>query len=499
MKKMFFVLLSVLIVAGAWAQSTIPTPTFPAAPAIDAGSTFVENFFDVFDVVSAESVESKTSQGIFTSMVDDYIGVNSYDPQTGTFVFLGGGSGLSDTTHVSFGIGKTLSFGYLGVYYGGHLVKAEGTDSAMDYNESPPDDTYYSYHDAEWDNKLAVLFGTSALGAFRLDLNLSQRDHKVDVNGALLQAIAYGDTNPSIALTWGGLDIAGLTPYATIGIQLPTTYTIGTRDNANNKNYSVDVVDGGFFGIQAGVSHDSGLWGDLSLLFQLESSAKGETFLGAGDPVKTNIVVSPGMFGAGLRGGYTRTFEFGNLAFGFEPQLLIGFDTANASYKDAEDDGEHPEWEAKNNPVYTNFELMALVNLGVKLQLNDKFAMYTGASLRIFDLLSSTVVTPEPVDPKYEKVNTITVTDWTFDGFRWREGSTLNFGFTLTPIEGLVIGFETNILDKFFSISPASMTANTTLDSGYDAGNIGAWAFSFFSGLNFSLTVSYRFPSGSSE
>ncbi|MDR0322671.1 MAG: hypothetical protein LBI28_14345 [Treponema sp.] len=482
MKKLLFVLLSVMIVAGAWAQ-TMPIPVFPDPTIdLDQNTSFVESLFDGFDVVSAESVESRTSWGIFTSMVDDYIGVNTYDPETGTFVFLGGGNGLSNTTHISFGIGKTLSFGYLGIYYGGHLVRAEGVDTANDYDAS--DNTYSSYHNAQWDNNIAVLFGTSTIGAFRLDLNLSQSDRKSDDNGALTQAIADNDTNPSIALTWGGIELAGLAPYATIGILLPTTYSVGSRDIANNKNYSVDVISGGLFGIQAGVSHGSGLWGDLSLLFASDTTAKGETW-DAGTVTKTDIVISPGAFGAGLRGGYTQTFEVGKLAFGFEPQLLIGFRSENRSWSDKIADTKS---EAKENPTTTNFELMALVNLGAKFQINDKFALYTGTGLRILDWQVRSVATPGGIEYK----DTATVTQWFFDGFNWLEGN-LRFGLTITPIENLVIGFDaTQLVGRFFNINPANMTAGTGFQN-TGANNLGDFATYWIRGLTLNLTVSYRF------
>ena len=486
MKKFVLLAMVVVFIAGtAWGQLS--------ATAKDLFEDYT--VFDAFNAVKTESVESHLSQGIFTSAVDDYIDVIDYDAGIGTFIFLGGffDKNFLDGTRLSFGYGQTLKTGYLGLYYGGTLVEANGSTVKADMSDDKLDSLVIN-SDATWDNSLAVLFGTDSIGAFRLDMEFNTASTYTSQN------VSNGSTfDPGIliGLTWGGFDLGGLSPYVTLGLQMPNqTITTSVDENKDDTGYTLIDSTGGFFGIQAGVEHDSGLWGDLSLFINFNDTSVGEVQKVGGGSTKVNIVdgTNNGGFLAGLRGGYENSWEFGKLAIGISPELNMAFHSRTAFYTDSENKNNPLNKEAKDSPVYSEFQLKGLVNAGIKFQANDKFSIYTGLGLQIFDWqiagYSST--------PKDEK-NTYTGDDWKFTGITWNEPkstSVLKFGLTFKPMEGLIIGADiSNFVKNFVTIDPKTMQVSTGFSSS-NANNIGDWATSFIRGVDVNLTVSLQIPSG---
>jgi len=157
MKKVILVLAAALLLSGAaWGQ--LGGVTLP-----DLSDYQIFNWYQANVGVSTES---GTSAGVFTSDVDNYIDPMSYNPEIGTFVYFGGHNmSYLGTNMVSFGFAKTLSNGYLGLYFGGRPVDAEG-ETAEKYERSS----------ANWYNQLAVIFGTKDKGAFRLDLSIGDSE-----------------------------------------------------------------------------------------------------------------------------------------------------------------------------------------------------------------------------------------------------------------------------------------------------------------------------------
>ena len=480
MKKFALLAMVVVFIAGmAWGQSTATQDLL--------GGTL----FDAFNVVETESVEYHLSQGIFSSMVDDYIDVSYYDPGIGTFLFLGGfyDNTFLDGNRISFGYGQTIGAGYLGIYYGGTLVSASGRSTKADMSDNSLD-TLETESAAEWDNSLAVLFGTNSIGAFRLDMKFNTESSYNSENLANTSTF-----NPGIlvGLTWGGIDLMGLSPYVTLGVQMPEQTITNAVDLANkDKTYLYTDSTGGFFGVQAGVSHDTGLWGDLSFILNFNDTYVGEVPKAGGGSTKVNIVdgTTNGGFLVGLRGGYANSWEFGKLAIGIGPELNMAFQTKTDFLTDNEDKNNNIE--AKDSPVNSAFQLKGLVNAGIKIQAHEKLNLYTGLGLQIFDWR----IAGYSYTPKDSK-NTFTGDGWTFDGIAWDAPTTvLNFGLTFQPMEGLIIGADvSNFMNNFIRIDPKTMHVITGFASS-GANNIGDWATSFIRNVSVNLTVSLQIPAG---
>ena len=460
MKKIVLMVVAVLLLTGAAFGQT--------KDLFDDDSTL----FDAFNVVSSESVESRLSRGLFTSMVDDYIGVGSFDPDVGTFFFMGGfyedntQDYLSDTK-ISFGLAKTFGFGYLGLYYGGHFVDATGNRSESNFGSGS---TVVS-HDATWANNIAVLFGTGSIGAFRLDLQLKDSENiKDDSNGTGSHTITPGGL---IGLTWGGVDLSGLVPYVTLGIQLPEQET--TFLSSGGTNYQTVENTGGYFGVQVGISHESGIWGDLGVVFGFANTAVGEM-----PGSKIDIIRADDRFQAGIRIGYSNTWEFGKVAFGLGPQVKFGFESTSPYYTDKINGNNSIE--KKDFATTANIHLQALIDTGIKFQLSDKFDLYTGIGLKIIDWQSGTTTSAASASYK------TTSTEWSFKGFEWLDESLLKFGLIFKPISGLVIGADiSSVFDKIVMINPREMTIET--------GEIfGSSDLGFLEGIKFNLTVSFQVP-----
>jgi len=418
MKRILLVLAAVLLISGAaWGQA-------------------LTALFDWMYADTAESVEFSSSEGIFTSSIDDYINVLNYDSEIGTFLFLGGNDTYSTVNRISLGFAKTLSNGYLGLYFGGRPVTATGTETGGDTTSA-----------STWHAQLAVIYGTANMGAFRFDLSMFNA--QFNENEA---AETSSHTNAaSIGLTWGGFQLLEMDAYVTLGIQFPDTSKTATLETTGTSSV----------GIQAGVQHENGFSADVGVLIGIES----ETKPSGGSAVKGNN----GRFGFGVRAAYTQIVELEKFAFGFSPNAGLGFTNIDVN---ADDSTGH-------------FRFEAGVDLGARYQLNDKFNLYTGAGLQFINFQHNDLVGDN--------------SNWTFNTVNW-DTTTLRFGLTFSPIENLVIGADiSSFVNRFFNINIANMTAGTAMNSGGTAPTEGAWAQSYFSGLTFNLTVSYRFSGKASE
>ena len=114
MKKFILLLAIFLMLSGvAWAQ----------LPGINDAGQYFKTWN--FNAVQTESVPSRFSVQRFTSDMDDYIDTRFFDPNIGTFMFVGGHANNS-TPVVTFGFGRTIGSTYLGLYYAGSLVSGQG-------------------------------------------------------------------------------------------------------------------------------------------------------------------------------------------------------------------------------------------------------------------------------------------------------------------------------------------------------------------------------------
>ena len=481
-KTTLFIIILLLLCGTAWAQlypnPTLPTPNIGNKEAIN----WQGGLFDSFYASSMMSTESRYSAGIFTSDIDEYLDVTLYDPYIGTFLFMGGypgGNNVDDTDYltgvgnpryaVNFGFAKTLSCYYLGIYYGGSFVDAYGG-----FNEFY-DETYSS---SAWQNNLALFFGTPTIGAFRLDLLINTETNKIKIDDPGQEEFDKERVDPpSIALTWGGIKLAGFDPYITVGYRFARKETAGHEVSGSYKEASYTAESK--FGIQAGVNYDicenSKVFGDISFVRAFAEKYSGDDEIIAGlDSGKYD-----GGWGIGLRAGYKRIFDFGKFSTGFSPGMVVAY--TSDKYSDSA-------------PAYSVLELCAGVDFGFKYQLHPILAFYSGASLQVFDWVT-------------RRDSNSDDTEWFFGGFFWdnrkwnstssADNSYLGFGMTVTPINNLVIGAGLNtFLDKFVLVDLTRMSVETGEFFDRDKNNpnnTGTWLGSIFQDIKFDLTVSYKF------
>jgi hypothetical protein len=463
MKRFVFLLIATLVISGAvWGQ--VPAP----------GAVFGDDLFDYFNAVPTVSTESRYSAGTFTSDVDDYISVTDHDPKIGTFFFLGGypaveGDPVDNTENltaggnpyvVSFGLGKTFNAFYLGVYYGGNFVNATGQN-----NHGDPEIKQYN---SAWRNRLALLINPtgSNIGAFRFDLIMNNTQaNKATNDGDITNQIIQNA--PAIAFTWGGMNIAGINPYVTLGYKFADkTVTRGITPPGD-----VITKSNAAFGIQLGGTYslkdNADISADLAILHQLATD-----YSGGG---RNNSWKEGGNTGFGLKVAYSQTIDTDKVSVGLKPGLGLGY--RSISHKTT------APAPAVSDPSDNFFEFTAGIDLGIKYQHNKLFALYSGASLQIFDWVTVGHSGGDTDDDR---------TGWRVTGFRWDTSKfnttgNLGFGMTLTPNPNLVIGAGLNtILDRLFYIDLTGVGIGTgPFFSSFEPADL-------FGNLRFDLTISYK-------
>ena len=510
MKKLVFLLIVAVVISGmVWGQIAEPggggpNTTGPSAslPLFSALKLDGNGLFDRYYAVQTISTESRYSAGIFSSMVDDFIEVNWFDPKIGTFAYLGGfpsnGSDVGTTNflgapdNISLGFGKTFKAFYLGVYYGGRLL-TQDTSGDFIAGTGGAKDTAHSR--TNWRNNTAILVGLPDLGAFRLDviLNTNSEVDSIDGNASEKTRTAA----PSFALTWGGLKLAGLDPYVTIGYKFSDLAIWHAMEGTSLK--TVEKTYNSSLGIQAGVNYDldanSSVSGELAFGYVFGTSYSGDRYAwtnyaggagaaltGSGSSVKID---TKGVMGIGIKGGYKQTLNFGMVSVGFKPNVAFAYVSNGLNNYS----GDYKADRASNDYI----ELETGINLGVKAQANRIFAVYTGAGLTLFDWRTYSHSGGSPKNKN---------TSWSFTGIAWDTsqfaGNYLGFGVTATPVENLVIGAGVNgLLNRFFTVNLGTMQVGTASggDSlwGNNSNNFLGQILRVFSGITFDLTASYKF------
>jgi hypothetical protein len=487
MKAKMFVLFLVLT---AVPQTVLTAQSFPTLPG--GGLNGVFSFGNAVPVLSTEA---RYSDGIFTNDIDNYIDVNSYDPNIGTFVFLGGypasNNGINDTVPpnyaLSLGLGHSFRSFYLGVYYGGSMVSAWGSNDGGD-----PEGEESQWH---WRNKIALLLGTSSIGAFRLDMILDTDTYKHTSDGEITgnpgnppSFLTTGGANmqnaPIIALTWGTELANHVKPYITLGYQF-SDYWKGDFTYQGTSYTGAKYHDLSTLGIKAGISYDldesSYVSGDLAIAGIIGGAGE------AAAPVSLKVDTGGGFLGA-IRGSYYKKIDINRFAFGFKPHLALGFSVANYGDTKGSIGNTTIDVDAPSDII---FNLQSGIDLGFKYKISKRSTLYTGAGLQI---LRWGTLSHGGGDTENDS------SEWRIDGLAWdagkwvTAGSHLGFGMTYTPINNLVIGAGLNtFLDKFFIIDLQSMQIKSGSFWGTDKQNFLSYLGQIFDGLTFDLTVSYKF------
>jgi len=511
MKKIVLFLLVAVIAAGAvWGQAGTSIDT-----AFDISGRTATGRLGSFFVPNVVSTQSRYSAGIFTSYADDFVWFTSYDPKVGTYILLGGypqtaadvasTNYQSSTTVVSFGLGKTLKAGYLGLYYRGHLLDADGTDNGLKGDESDV------MSESTWNNGIAILYGNEKIGAIRFDIFFSPSFYEHDVDGKPKSTPPdptdpVGTPNnpgktvtnpPRFAFGWGKTLAKETEFYAQLGYRFPTETV-----NTSLTNKDTDTIWGtSRLQLQAGIykplaSKDKNTESSLSFDF-LIGNIFGEK--GEGDlALKDHPYVRGGQFFIEAEVGIKNTINVDDkLSVGFKPSATIGFrvDDSRSTI-----DGKDKFDAAK----ITLFEIDTGINLGVKYKATKKATLYTGVG---FDIISFTAGGySEGKDQKYDKDNTdptkknlaVKSSAWEISGISARSetlhsGTNLGFGLTYEPSKNLEIGLGiSSLLDRIVRFNVAEMRLETGLNN---AGTTeSGWLFNnTLANLQFDLTIGMKF------
>jgi len=449
MKKILLILAAVLLVSGAvWGQAAVP------APGLDTGFTSVRETLD-FSAVKTVSTETRYGNGGFSSDIDDFIHPAYFNPQIGTFFFLGGfpsngtnvqtSDFLTNNWAVSFGFAKSFNEGasYLGIYYGGSLV--EGTAEGHTVTGSSD----YTYSNLTWQNSLALLFGTSSFG-IRLDLifnNVNDEIHMVNGN-VYEQEITSG---ASLALTFGTTILETTPLWITAGFVFPQTSITTDGDQDNNPTNTATGTIGAALGLIIGAEFSLSETSTLTCEVYAGGSLA-DTYV----PLTGDTVTEGGSFGVAFDAIFTKTLTFGNATVKIMPGAYLEFDQNTNSDSSA---SETPKPTSK-------FNLAPRLDIGFRYT-HEILSIYTGFGLELFNW-----------NVYFQDKDS----QWTFSGISWdgsklSAGQNLYFGVTFEPIENLVfgMGLQTGLVinPRTMNMSGAS-TASLNIPTG-------------------SLTISYKF------
>jgi hypothetical protein len=458
-----------------------------------------------FDAVPTLSTESRYSAGVFGSYVDDFIGVNDFDPAIGTFLFLGGfpaigDGGNVDTTAVltdtilngytlSAGFAKSFSKFYLGVYFGGNIVNANGTDDQGDRAEKAG-----SSATANWNTRLAVLFGTEKIGGIRLDLVMNEFDGTLQNNSmiAIEDTTSYYDgentagtgTGISLAVSWGRPIVVrekDLPVHAKLGYHFPNYSLVSSDPKREHYENAAWILNGG---ASYGLNDISTVEADLYV---------GGT-LGSWDVGEDNVS-NWGDFGVKLEAALANSISpVAGLEIGFTPNLGIGYYNNDPNVT-----GDN----SADTYATTSFEIALGLDAGIKARLPgqfNKFTMITGAGINIFDWTVTGVTGGAPSPQKMAKGNSA----WAIEGVSWNTDTLgpnngLGIGTVLAPNDNLSIGFGlSTLLNNLLEVNLVEMSVTpgvffTSEQPGINGGNNGPFGGLFRNGVQFDLTVSYRF------
>jgi hypothetical protein len=480
--KRILVLIAIALIAGGavWAQDTFD----------DERPSKVAKEFDPFghdfSAVGTSSTEARYSAGRYDSDVDTFIDVNDHNPAIGTFFFLGGypadgDANVDDTNHltstrddfpyeISFGIGKTLSFGYLGIYYAGSFVEASGSRLTKD--------PVTKNSTARWNNNLAILLGIANMG-FRFDLTEAmEEDNTTDISvtsGKKTETKRFTH-GPGIALSWG-LKTDNLLPGLQIGFKFPDTDV-----TTNDAGKTGTEAEGGIFSLKGwtwiALTETGSMWTSVQFAALLPNAISGDKDVTGVDPYTVG-----GSWGLDFYIHYQQEVDLGKLGLKVKPKLGLNFVSVshNSTMKDS-----------KKQHSDDYLDLSVGLDVGLKYQHNEKFAFYTGASLDFFDW---SIVSHAGGDKDY----TDDTNAWDFTGIKWTGSQFtgkpgLGLGMTFTPAPGIVIGTGLNtFLDKILVIDLEKMQIKSGDFWDGNQNNIGSWFGSLFQGLEFDLTVSVKF------
>ena len=465
-------------------------------PIRDAGFEGIRNL----GASTRGSMEARYSAGRFSTPVDTFINPRFFNPDIGTFVFVGGNLGIGadsmsltgDTVHVGFA--RNFGAFYLGVYYGGNLVEAGGW-RRREFEPEDLRDTHRSSW-AYWENNLAVLLGVAGMG-FRLDFVAGHNSGRDTWSGSMdLPDPEFMFVDPDreyvhswegryvnmngprrVALTWGTRLLDGaVSPWVRVGYafsDVELRYNeISNRFGSASIERRLDV--GNAFEITGGArfrTGDNSVAGASLHFTNTAGSRERYTFTASGTlpgPAGDRPSIQApddfenrygGMTGFGLNTYFQTSHNLGVVAFGIRPTLDAGMTLVSNSWY-----GDTIDWHELGDRYFT---LRSSVDLGIRLRRSEesRLTFFAGTTVQLFNwnTWAPTGDNDELSEARYSS--------WSFFGIGAGIpaafgvlGGNLAFGMTVTPVEYVVIGLGLNsIVNELFADTPYSPRIDLTV------------------------------------
>jgi hypothetical protein len=408
-----------------------------------AGANLSPNYPSIYEFqASPKSVVNASSGELFTGAIDDYIGVTTWqDVEVGKgYVFLGGtaspnhpvrrvqrvvdGEPVLDENEnpvydyipgmningewsgaLMGGYATNLGGNRLAFFYNGSLVSAYGSN-----NGAAKNDDVVKQSAAQWNNNLAVLFGSEAIGGIRFDFILNPSSTKT-INGSKVSSDT-GSGETITTLQWGKA-LGDLKPSVMLGFRWPEY----TKSNDGDTEKSEHAA----LGLKAAADYKA-----LSAYYQMTADF--------GTSTKTPTVKSTtsGYFDNRLGVSYTMEVLVGEkLALKARPGLSLGLNLqSNKTTSDGDFYAEQPE---------TRFQIAPIFDVGGKYAVNEKWNLYTGVQIKFltFDVVGTS--TYKPTKDASEVKDTPSA--WKLTGL---SGGLLGLGFELHPSDNLSVEFGLN-------------------------------------------------------
>jgi hypothetical protein len=427
-----------------------------------------------YNAVPTLSTEARYSAGLLGSYVDDFIDVNYYDPTVKNFLFLGGfpqqdNSSVDRTDYLtqpadyplSVGLAHSFEKFYLGFYFGGNLVNAEGWSDPEGAYQAPIDGKKKSDSSSSAVFKTAILLGTPAIGGIRLDVN-----------------------DRTLGLKWGTTVKEKIHPHVDLGISFPV-YEENAYMFMTDKRWS-----GGHWLVGGGLYYDLNDTSTLDAALSLGGhfGSHGETINSSGAVTKYS---NAGTFGVILSTGLKNVFTpVDGISLGFKPALDIALwgQDANGTNGDTK----------INGPVWSFFEVDLGIAAGISARLPgklNKFTLVSGVALNVFDWYTGRVAGGEGT----AKVKPYS--SWAVTGISWDANTvgsnSLGLGLVFAPTSSLSLGFGLNaILDNLVLIDLVQMTVTPgqffVSDQPFGNGTNGGLFGGLFTAATIDLTLSYK-------
>lgn len=382
-------------------------------------------------LVEPQSVVNASSGGLFTSAIDDYLGVTAWqntDVGKGYF-FLGGMASPYNENGLIGGYSTNMSAGRLGIFYNGSLLKNDyapqlGATSYGGNDGAEKADENKKAGQTTWSNNLAVLFGSEAIGGIRFDFqfNPTFKSHEYGKDaGDEKQSEGNGTTITS--LTWGK-DLGDLKPAITLGFRWPD-HTVTESPDAGAKSEKWDNAQ---FGLKVAVDYLA-----LSADYQM-SLDFGET-----EKIKDgNETIKSGSFDNRLNVGYNLEGTVGEkLTIKAKPVLSLGLylnspkTTVKPDSGDTVETFEQPE---------TYFQINPKLSAGAEYAISQKWSLYTGLEISILDVNLKGTSKYKP-DKDADEIKA-TPSAWNIKGLAFDDGAVgPSLGFNFHPAQNISVEF----------------------------------------------------------